>query len=121
MKECSSCAKQKCFNDFWKNGTRRHSKCKDCMRKRNKQPYSVEKHYVKSYGITLDEVKRRLINQHHLCALCSTSLDRFVIDHCHKTGQVRGILCYQCNTGLGFFNDSTDQLRIAIDYLEKFK
>ena len=119
MKSCSKCKESKEIHHFWKNGERRHSKCKQCMRLRNKQPYSTEKHYLKCYGLTLNDVKNLMTQQNNCCALCDSSLDRFVVDHDHSTGQVRGLLCYPCNTGLGFFKESPDQLNKAILYLRR--
>lgn len=57
------------------------------------------------------------------CAICGSSearsrSDKFHIDHCHKTGVVRGLLCGPCNTGIGKLNDDPELLKIAIKYLE---
>jgi hypothetical protein len=43
------------------------------------------------------------------------------VDHDHKTGLIRGLLCTQCNPGIGYFQDSIERLQLAIKYLEKFK
>lgn len=53
------------------------------------------------------------------CAICGkeASGNRFAIDHSHETGEIRGLLCYQCNTGLGSFRDDSELLRKAIAYL----
>lgn len=58
------------------------------------------------------------------CAICGTTEPnagrpsyKFAIDHCHSTGAVRGLLCKNCNTGLGLFKDSTPNLERAISYL----
>lgn len=54
------------------------------------------------------------------CAICGSSY-RLHIDHDHKTGQLRGLLCHFCNTGLGHFRDSPERLRAAIAYLMKHR
>jgi hypothetical protein len=63
------------------------------------------------------------------CAVCNHPVqfqqsgkndDRAVVDHCHKSGEVRAILCATCNIMLGKAKDSVDTLRAAADYLEKF-
>jgi len=43
------------------------------------------------------------------------------LDHCHKTGRIRGVLCNNCNTGLGKFYDDIELLKTAINYLQKFQ
>lgn len=57
------------------------------------------------------------------CAICRTQPSlrkRFAIDHCHKTGYVRGLLCDGCNRGIGFFKEETSRLQRAIAYLRLF-
>jgi hypothetical protein len=44
-----------------------------------------------------------------------------VVDHDHETGEVRGLLCNRCNTGLGFFADNRGYMRRALTYLENFR
>lgn len=59
-----------------------------------------------------------LIAQNYNCAICACK-KYLVIDHCHRTGKVRGLLCKKCNTALGGFNDDTKALEGAIAYLNK--
>ena|ERR1035437_1637660 len=60
--------------------------------------------------------------QGRCCALCKTTTSsRWCLDHCHTTGRVRGILCNNCNTGLGRFNDDPLLLHAAVRYLLKEK
>ena len=53
------------------------------------------------------------------CAICGAVSGRLFVDHCHTTGNVRGLLCVACNNALGQFRDSVSALRRAIDYLEQ--
>jgi hypothetical protein len=53
------------------------------------------------------------------CALGSGRFTKLCIDHNHKTGTVRGLLCDGCNTGIGFMKESPIRLRLAAEYLEK--
>jgi hypothetical protein len=57
------------------------------------------------------------------CMICGLSFRdrRKMIDHCHTTGVVRGLICFSCNTALGHFKDDIDVLKSAIRYLERFK
>jgi hypothetical protein len=50
------------------------------------------------------------------CAICSLE-DKLYVDHCHKTGDVRGLLCNKCNSGIGFLNDDPTLLNNAYKYL----
>jgi hypothetical protein len=73
------------------------------------------------YGITLDEYDAMLQSQGMICAICGTDTPggwgRFLVDHDHGTGKLRGLLCNGCNGGLGFFKDSSAVLIKAIGYL----
>ena len=69
------------------------------------------------YGVTKEQYTLLFEFQDGLCAICKKE-DALVVDHCHKTKRVRGLLCYSCNVGLGFFRDSPEFMRAAIHYLE---
>ena len=75
------------------------------------------------YGITLERFNDLIKEQNGRCALCGNSLNdagkRTHVDHCHETKIIRGVVCSKCNVGLGQFDDSVDQLRGAIAYLEQ--
>ena len=78
-------------------------------------------HLRTKYGMTEEDYRAMLIGQDGICLICSQELSktRPVIDHCHMTQQVRGILCDSCNIAIGKFRDDPDILRKAIKYLEK--
>lgn len=83
--------------------------------------YRVRRHdQLKSkFGISLVEYEERLAQQGSVCAICGASGSRSMpVDHNHKTGKIRGILCHWCNKGLGQFFDDPKKLRKAIKYLE---
>jgi hypothetical protein len=97
---------------------------------------NAKKHYAKThlqkwkdnlkqkYGITSDDYFQMLKNQNNVCAICQKGQPdkkgkKLSVDHCHKTGKVRGLLCTNCNQGLGQFRDDTDVLGKAINYLNK--
>lgn len=80
------------------------------------------------YDITKEEYDTLAIIQKGLCAICNelpkpkkrlSAPDNFVIDHCHTTGKVRGLLCDDCNQVLGRAKDNIEILKNAISYLEK--
>jgi hypothetical protein len=80
------------------------------------------------YGITIPQRDSRLADQQGLCCICGKEIafDRTAgskdttanIDHCHKTGSVRGILCWPCNVGIGKLKDDPKILRRAASYIE---
>ena len=79
---------------------------------------------LKKYGISLEDHRLLMDKQDWKCAICGysdLSKSNFfpVVDHCHDTGKVRGMLCMNCNNGLGKFLDSPEFLRRAADYLEE--
>ena len=79
-------------------------------------------HLQTTYGLTLEDYDYMLENQNEGCAICGTKdtgkWKHFCVDHNHKTGEVRGLLCHKCNLGLGALNDDLDIIKKAIVYLE---
>lgn len=75
----------------------------------------------RQYGISLEEFKGLLRHQGGGCAICGKPIEairrRMNVDHCHETGEVRGILCTGCNTGLGHLGDNIEGLQKALAYL----
>ena len=114
-----------------------HSECKACAVERNRNANKARRagetaeqtkrryreYQVRSkYGIELSDAEAMLSRQGDACRICGTSdwsESTWHIDHCHKSGAVRSILCAECNLGLGKFLDSPDLLRAALDYLEE--
>lgn len=88
-----------------------------------KHPKKRKAQRLKQYKLTLEEFNQILENQQGRCAICGYSdqdKPSFfpLVDHCHKTGKVRGLLCLNCNHGLGQFKDDPHLLRLAANYLE---
>lgn len=80
------------------------------------------------YGINKEQYYTMFENQNGVCAICfkeenktykGNKYKRLNIDHCHKTGNVRGLLCRTCNQGLGMFYDNLEYLNSALLYLRK--
>ncbi len=72
------------------------------------------------YGLTHQQFTAMIFRQRYGCAVCQKSITEIscVVDHCHETGRVRGLLCVSCNSGLGQLGDNVEGLRRAIAYLE---
>lgn len=75
-------------------------------------------HIRRKYGMSLEDERRMYDEQDGLCSICRNHEDKLHIDHDHTTGRVRGLLCENCNKGIGFLNDDVETLHSAIDYLE---
>src|SRR5262249_25852207 len=98
--------------------------CKPCHKKRGreskiKNPGGTRHYHLKHrYGITEEEGRGVLLAPRGGCGVCGAPGPEHV-DHDHVTGEVRGILCFNCNGGLGQFKDNIATMRNAIDYLEE--
>jgi len=81
--------------------------------------------YKRKYGISIEEYDKLLVQQNNSCAVCKISqsdLDyNLVVDHCHTTEKVRGLLCRNCNLALGYLKDNPETMNSAISYLNKYK
>ena len=102
--------------------------CKECTVervKKNHNPSRSRQLYLKrKYGLTFAEFDKMLTEQNESCAICKSSVaggksNRFMVDHDHKTGRVRGLLCKSCNIALGEVNDDLTTLKNMINYLSK--
>jgi hypothetical protein len=79
----------------------------------------AQKH-LKQYGLNKEQWLEMVRVQESSCAICGTYIEmasKLAVDHCHKTGTVRGLLCRSCNFGLGFFKDDIGLMAKAIHYL----
>jgi hypothetical protein len=95
---------------------RYYAKHRETILQRQRELYALKRH-----KIPMDEWRAMLKAHQGLCAICqkpqSGKRENLFIDHCHATGVVRGLLCTNCNRGLGGFKDNIDSLRRAIAYL----
>lgn len=106
----------KCFSAIGNEWQQKHP-AQSARHKRNH-------HLLKRFGVTLEESEKLLSDQGGLCAICQNPISDSRgysphVDHDHVTGMVRGILCFNCNIGLGAFGDNPDRLRVAAGYLER--
>ena len=99
--------------------------CKKCNKNYCRSKYDSEYNsnikLLSAYGITLEKKKSMFLGQHGKCAICLvvfSKLSSAHVDHDHKTGVVRGLLCGNCNNGLGRFKDSHEFLESASKYLK---
>jgi hypothetical protein len=119
MKVCKLCGTEKPLDDFYyrKDVKKYRNECKECV---------IERQRVKKLGVSNLDYEKMFIEQEGQCKICECKLNssrytKFAVDHDHKTGHVRGLLCTNCNTALGLMKDSTYRLQKSIDYLNSFK
>jgi hypothetical protein len=92
--------------------------------RRNKIKWRISD-LARKYGLTVEDYERMAGQQSGLCAICSrrpnvaedSETAILIVDHCHETGRVRGLLCGPCNRGIGHLADDTSRLRAAVEYL----
>lgn len=92
--------------------------CRPCQR-----AYNQERRLINTFGITWDEYDFLLAAQNYRCAICDGKPRKhaLAVDHDHKTGEIRGLLCSKCNHRLlGSAHDDPARLRKAADYLETY-
>ncbi len=145
-KTCKACKKNLPISDFYVSACKKRlkkevktyylnsSNCKLCLSKYNNSPEVKDKLFKRKYNITYNKYQEMNKNQNYSCWICGcdasdsrnkvkTSYQEnanlyFSIDHNHKTKKVRGLLCSNCNTGLGQFEDNQEWLQKAIEYLK---
>lgn len=147
MRPCRKCFERKpldCFSIGNRPG--RRSFCKPCAKAaqqeyraknmaalrikeiaRNKAPGRIrsfrDSMYRKNYGITLDQYEAKYRRQSGACAICQKqNLEgkRLAVDHDHKTGIVRDLLCHSCNVALGYAKDDLKIIAAMFDYIERW-
>jgi len=133
-KKCPLCGELKERSEYWKWKSRQDgltAYCKVCFNKRNKKwseenpdklPTLQEKRAYtrkKKYGVSEEDYEQMLIIQNNSCAICNKEIAwEAAVDHCHITNKVRGLLCRNCNLGLGGFKDNVEIIRKAIEYVK---
>lgn len=134
FKKCSKCKQVYPAESkfFYRHSNRKDgfdSWCKEC-----KKDYDKIRHKMKNFNISLKQYKNMLKEQSGRCLICGRDFNEIYgnpkqnhiyytprIDHDHKTGKVRGILCHHCNIALGSFNENPLILVRAIKYLKENK
>jgi hypothetical protein len=116
-KFCRNCDKEQTIDNFDKRGGKENgyrSHCKSCNHKKNTILQTRKK-----YGLTLNQYRMLFEMQNHKCAICGQQQEQTLsVDHDHRTGKVRELLCIKCNTIIGFADDNVEILQKAIEYLQ---
>lgn len=139
MKICTVCKQNLPYEKYYNSKQTKDGKgyrCKDCERevvKDYKKRYHEKtkewqrhRNRKSKYGLTEEQYNQLRIEQSDECKICKTVMDfsvkpdmktRAVVDHCHNSNKVRGLLCARCNQALGLMRDDPDILRNAIQYI----
>lgn len=131
-KLCSKCKETKAVDDFGIDKSKkdgRPSWCKQCHNQFSRTYYKTDagiksarnRNLKHRFGITSEDYGSMYVEQKGKCAICGIHQFelscRLAVDHDHKTGKVRGLLCSDCNLALGNFKDSLESLKKAIMYI----
>ncbi|MFD9455486.1 endonuclease VII domain-containing protein [Streptomyces sp. NPDC059985] len=114
-KLCLRCDEVKPHSEWHRNATAPDglsTRCKVCRAAEGRAS-----HLKRAYGMTEAERDAMVAAQNGLCGICLKA-PAVHVDHCHSTGRVRGVLCFNCNSAIGKLGDDPDTLRRAISYLE---
>ena len=103
---CSACGRYRPLDAFYKN----NPYCKDSC--------ALEYNRARLYNVSPKQYLELKTACGGACPACGRSDRPLVVDHCHDSGAVRGLLCGPCNSGMGMFGDSIDAMKGAIRYLE---
>ena len=140
-KYCPACHITKPSSEFQKDSTQKDGLCGSCKTCKNKHCNDTQLslglngrrngQLKKKYKITLETYNKKLLEQNSVCAIClkaETRIDTktgqisaLCVDHDHDTGQIRGLLCYKCNSALGMFRDDPIIVNRASNYLNQYK
>lgn len=127
-KRCCKCKTEKDEQDFHRNSASKdglHGECKDCAKQIRRDQYKDnpdllrEANLLRYFGIGIQEYNKLHASQGGCCAICKKKLETLSVDHDHTTGAIRGLLCPQCNFGIGNFLNDIGLLKSAIAYLEE--
>lgn len=127
MKLCSACRNWKSIDSFSRDKSHwtgyAHS-CRECKSKVQRAITPARRRATRLkcvYGLTTDEYDLLLLEQQGVCAICKSDnpghFGVFVVDHDHETGRIRGLLCNNCNMGIGKFKENANLLQDAASYL----
>jgi hypothetical protein len=120
IKACTICGESKRLSEFWRTSSSKSGRmahCASCTQRKKR---------LKLFGITQDQFSQMWSSQNGKCGIClcqmnETGAPHCVIDHDHKTGDIRGLLCSHCNLAIGHFKDDPERALRAADYLGKHR
>ena len=124
-KVCRECGINLCLSEYHRSQRGlygRKERCKSCTRKRRTTAERRRRQLRSKYGLMLADYERLYLRQGGRCAICGSreshgKTEQFTVDHDHKTGKVRALLCNKCNPALGLMDDDPERLEKAAQYI----
>jgi Autographiviridae endonuclease VII len=149
MKKCNNCGKIKLLTNFYK-ALHKEARCKECVSKIRKESYKLnpEKALARvkkyrnenpekirdcklrqAYGVGIKYFDAKLKEQDNSCGACKQNVKTkwrgkevsMALDHDHKTGKARGVLCIKCNRALGLLEDNQETIMGLLEYIRKYQ
>lgn len=135
QRKCKKCNEKKPLSSFVKNPKCSEGRTYECYSCRSdymngiykEKTYNAKRKYMlkKCYGMTIEDYNQMFLKQEGCCAICNehqSNLEAtFNVDHDHATGKIRGLLCRNCNTGIGLLQDNFQICLSAAKYLQENK
>ena len=138
LKYCPKCKQTKDIKEFYKtkHNKGRASQCIECSKdiRRNIPKKQIHGYYmnrkekqwenklIRNFGINATEYYKLLKQQNNKCAICKNEYKegnkKLAVDHCHKTGKIRGLLCSNCNPALGFLKEDLNIIKNLVRYIK---
>ncbi len=111
-------SRSKCADCDYRYAVGRSPRCTPC-KKRRTSDLAHATTIKQKYGITGEEYAAMLADQGGVCYICGgkSGKKRLAVDHDHRTGEVRGLLCKRCNRMLGYYGDKPETFTMAAAYL----
>lgn len=116
---CSACYQREIYRRNPEN--KRREALLKYHRNRDRQLAYMREFGLRRYGLTVEQYDEMLERQGHVCGICGkgpSGKRRLAVDHDHETGGVRGLLCGECNMGIGKFKDDPELLRAALRWVD---
>lgn len=123
--KCKKCKSE--YNSNFYTGNIKHiEKTKEYNKRNQRKVRNCD--LLRDFGITIDEYEKMLTNQNNKCKICNkeetvknkktNKLRMLCVDHCHKTGKIRGLLCNRCNSAIGLLYEDSTIINNCLKYLE---
>ena len=121
---CKTCQVDHPYDEFKcnKHGVPNTHHCSKSVNKRRTRKGDLQKDYnlKQKYGISLEDFNLMKQSQNNSCKICRKDKP-LIVDHCHETGKIRGLLCSRCNSSIGLVDENIETLESAIEYLKSSK